>query len=204
MNLMTKSQYAEKRGVSKPAITKLVKSGRIIINADGLVDVEMSDLILDNFSRPSQGTRVPTEEPTTTAVKPRKVKRTKAEQVAFNDMISAIGGEGDYNTARARLTLFMARIKEIEWKEKSGEMIPIDVVDRESFECARRTRDAIIAIEDRISDILAAETDRTKIKAILNQEHRQALDELANMPNINEFIKKHHEATDQKEEGDIS
>ena len=201
MNLMTKAQYSEHRGVSRPAISKLVKNGRIIVNSDGLVDVEMSDLILDNFSRPSQGTRIPQEEPTTSATKPRKVKRTKGQNKAFTDMMSAITGSHDYNTARGMLTSYMADLKKLELQEKQGEMIHIDIVTRESFECARRTRDAILAIEDRISDILAAESDRTKIKEILNTEHRNALDELANMPVINEQIKKRKKQKNEDNNG---
>ena len=188
---MTKAQYAEHRGVSRPAITKLVNNGRIVINSDGLVDVEMSDLVLDNFSRPSQGTRVPKEVPTTTATKPRKVKRTKANQMAFEELMSSITGHHDYNTARGLLTSYTADLKKLELQEKQGEMIHISIVAREAFECARRTRDAILAIEDRVSDILAAETDRDKVKSILNTEHRNALEELTNTPIITERIEKY-------------
>ena len=206
MELMTKAQYAEYRGVSRPAITKLVKNGRLIVNPDGLVDVEMSDLILDNFSRPSQGTRVPRETPTTSATRPRKVKRSKEEKQAFKDMMAAITGHHDYNTARGMLTSYMADLKKLELQEKQGEMIHIDIIAREAFECARRTRDAILAIEDRVADILAAETDRTKVKEILNTEHRNALEELANMPVINEQIEKRkkQKAAEEEDEEDIS
>ena len=200
MELMTKAQYAERRGVSRPAITKLVKNGRIIVNPDGLVDVEMSDLILDNFSRPSQGTRKPVKVPKTRAIIPRKVKRSAKEKAAFTGMMDAITGHHDYNTARSLLTSYMADLKKLELQEKQGEMLHINDVSREAFESARRTRDAILAIEDRISDILAAETDRVKIKEILNTEHRNALEELANMPVINEQIEKHKDQKPEEEE----
>lgn len=180
MNKMSKSEYAEYRGISRPAVSKLARNDRIILYDDGTVDVEASDLILDYFANESQGTRIPSAEPK--KVKPRK--RGKAKHSVVDFLEHAVEEGLDYNTGRSLLTHYTAELKKLELDEKKGESIATYIVEREAFECARRTRDAIFAIEDRIADILAAETDRAKIKDLLNKEHRIALDELASMPVI--------------------
>ena len=175
MMKMSKAEYAKHRGISKPAVSKLIRNNRVMLFEDGKVDVEASDLILDNFANESQG-------------KTRKNENNNDDAGVFAGLEALIDGGMDYNTGRSLLTHYTAELKRLELEEKQGKSLPADIVCREAFECARRVRDGIFAIEDRVADILAAETNRDKIKALLNQEHRIVLNELSNMPEINKRL----------------
>ena len=191
---VSKATYADYRGISRPAVTKLIKDGKVIIDSSSgtdLVDVEASDIMLDHFSNPSQGKRPRNSNPDTIPGRnrsPGKKVEKNTEKTAIKNILSKLTDNVDYSMARALLTKYSADLKKLELDKELNNSVDTDLVRSEAFECARRTRDAIFAIEDRIADILAAENDRDKIKEILNKEHRLALDELSNMPQLNEKL----------------
>ena len=74
---------------------------------------------------------------------------------------------------------FKALLTELEYKERSGELILAkDVVDA-NFEKARMIRDQFLNIPARVSPIIAAERDPKKVHEILDKEIRQVLESLA-------------------------
>lgn len=162
MNLMTISDYARHRHVSQPMISKLVKEDRILVTEDGKVDQEISDLLLDGFSES------PLRNPQPNATDPRDALRAKLENVV------------DYATQRALLTQYKAELAKLELEKSQGKLIDRASTEHAAFTTARRTRDAALRISDRLATILAAETDPTKIRNMLDEEIRQALEELAN------------------------
>lgn len=60
-----------------------------------------------------------------------------------------------------------------------GLLVPRDDVQRAAFECARRTRDALLSIPDRCCDLLASLTDGDAVRTVLTKELTQALEALA-------------------------
>ena len=51
---MTQSAYADHRGVTRSYVTKLKQEGRLVIGADGLVDVAASDAQVDRTADPGR------------------------------------------------------------------------------------------------------------------------------------------------------
>lgn len=64
------------------------------------------------------------------------------------------------------------------------EIVPAKVVLDAGFAISRNVRDAIQNIPDRISEILAAETDPIKVREILNTEIHQSLEGLDKLESI--------------------
>ena len=80
----------------------------------------------------------------------------------------------------SELQILQARYKAIAQKvdldEKLGRVISIDQVNREFFDIARLTRDAILAVPDKLSAILAAESSERRINTILTEHFIDALE----------------------------
>jgi len=72
-----------------------------------------------------------------------------------------------------------AKLARIERKKAEGGLIPMEEVRKDVFDMARATRDAVMSIPERIAAILAAEKDQGKVREILNNEIRQALEGVA-------------------------
>ena len=162
MNLMTKAEYARHRGISKPAISKLVRQDRILITSDGRVDQEISDLLLDEFSQ--QARKRPSHD-----VDP-----------ARKEFIERLTSTGTYAEKRALLTGYKAELARLELERTKSTLVDADEVRKSAFECARRTRDTILSLPNRLSAILAAENSEHKIREYLTTELAKALEELAN------------------------
>ena len=85
----------------------------------------------------------------------------------------------DLTKARAIKEHFKAKMAELEFLERSGELVCAkDVVDA-NFEKARLIRDQLLNIPARVSPILAAERDAKKVNEILTHEIRQCLETLS-------------------------
>lgn len=147
-------------------VSKLVREDRIMITPDGKVDVEISDMLLDQFS--DSGTQ--------TTAKDRDGLTTKLSLI------------GDYSEQRARMTQYKADKAKLDLDLALGRVVDIEIVTRAAHDTARRTRDTIMNIPDRLAPMIAAETDVFKVRTVLDEELRKALDEL-----YNEFIPKQEE-----------
>ena len=85
-----------------------------------------------------------------------------------------------YQTARALHETYRARTARLEFERLSGMLVPADDVRSQAFTAARRVRDSILALPDRLAPVLAAITDPAEIHRALAAELRQALEELSN------------------------
>ena len=81
--------------------------------------------------------------------------------------------------AERRQKLFKAKEAELSYREKAGELIPVDKVKREAFQVARKVRDAIMNIPPKLAHELAAETSPHAIELKLNEAFSKALERLS-------------------------
>lgn len=86
---------------------------------------------------------------------------------------------GTYLDAQRRKELAAAALKELDVRQRSGELIEVAVVERTLFNRTRQTRDALLSLADRLAGILAPITDQTKVHELLTHEIHQALESLA-------------------------
>lgn len=81
--------------------------------------------------------------------------------------------------AKTRKDKAAADLLELQLRTKKGELLERTLVERQAFEAARRVRDAILNVPNRIADQLAVETDRFKVHQLMVAELNKALEELA-------------------------
>ena len=89
------------------------------------------------------------------------------------------GDSSKLTESRAMREHFKALLCELEYKERSGELIYSKDVKEAAFESGRLVRDQLLNIPARVSPIIAAERDAKKVNEILTQEIRQCLETIA-------------------------
>jgi len=184
MAKMKMSEYASYRGVSRAAVCKAVKSGRISViveNDKRFIDPVVADIQWEQNSDISKKTT-----PTIAEKKSRNAAREASEEIVprgtdepQGSPPASVAGSGDFNTSKAMKESFLALTAELNYKKEIGVLISATEVEETAFRLARQVREALMNIPVRISSELAAETDSNKIFEKLNSEFRQALEELA-------------------------
>ncbi len=160
------SQYAEHIGASPAYVTKLKKNGRLVLReVDGrsVVDFDQSDRLVRNtadLSRAGNGANAAPGKAPTSPIAPL-----------------AAGGRVDviFRTAQAQERAYAAKLAELDYRERTGELVRKVEIERELASRLVALRDALEVLADRIAPLVAAETDQFKCRAILRDEHRQAL-----------------------------
>ncbi|MCK6467194.1 MAG: hypothetical protein L6Q53_03225 [Candidatus Brocadia sinica] len=99
-----------------------------------------------------------------------------------------------YGQARTERMIWLARQSQLNYERESGKLVDASEVRQAAFETARMTRDAILAVPDRVASLLAGEIsasgkiDKTRVHEILGKELRQALENLSNNLNRPEGV----------------
>lgn len=81
----------------------------------------------------------------------------------------------DYSRKKA---LYDSRMKELAFKERSGELVLASEISKRAFELAKITKTNLLNIPNKISNELAAEVDPHKIKIMLINEINEALESM--------------------------
>ncbi|MFM1991328.1 MAG: hypothetical protein RJA99_4285 [Pseudomonadota bacterium] len=167
VQLITQAEYARRRGVSRAAVTQAVKAGRIVL-IDGKVDPDVADVQWKRNTDPAQqrGAAALASMASTAAIAPR----------------APAGEEGappDLHDARRRREQALAELAELELAEKRGELVPVADVQKALVSKVLGVRDSLDTLADRLSPLLAAESDPAKVYAMLRSEIRQVLAQLS-------------------------
>jgi len=154
-------EYARHRGTSHSTVQKAIDSGRISTLPNGKIDSEVADR----------------EWRENTEARPKGSSKKRQAPDGQEAVIAA-----GYTKSRAVREFFLARMAEIEYKEKLGSLISKDEVQIATFNHFRQYRDGMLNIPDRVAAMLAAESDAAKGYKILADEIRKALNEFADSP----------------------
>jgi hypothetical protein len=165
INLLTQADYARHRGVSKPAVSKAVRAGRITLTAEGMIDATAADAQWARNSRVRAGAG---RSPSTGAAAPPQ-----------EDGADAKPGTDDYWASRSRREAAEAELAEIALAEKNNEVIQVKAVDAAWAQAMAAVREHLTQISARVGSTIAAETDPIKVEQMLADEHHNALNLLA-------------------------
>ena len=161
---MNFTEYAAHRGVARNAVQTALSTGRIsyVLDEQGKkrIDPVQADLQWMKNTDPS------------------KQNNTKKDSPVDMSNIPLL------HESRAIRAWFEAKLSELEYGERSQELLSAKQVRKECFELGRRVRDAILQVPDRISSQLAAESDSFRIHTLLSQELTTALRGLSDLEKI--------------------
>lgn len=170
-NEVTQKDFAALRGVSPALVSKWKDQGRLVMNKAGnRVLVAETTAVLERTRDPARGGD--------RTGRGRQVASSAPPAPADGAGRAGRAGEGPvdglvYQAEAAREKRAAAQLRELELAEKAGELVMAVLADRRAFELARAGRDAVMAVPDRLSTLLAAESNPAKVHALLLAECRR-------------------------------
>lgn len=179
IELLTQSEYAERVGVSRQYIQKLVKSGKIML-VDGRVDVSQADSSIESTRQPHQPSKV---SESLTSIHKGDVDIDGMSVEELMRLRSELSGENPAESSKpeqllsARVHHYQqkARIAQMEADKKEGLLVSAEAAERTWFTTARQTRDKLMSIPDRKAAEFAGMKNEHEIHKDLSNEIRIAL-----------------------------
>ncbi len=174
--LVSLREYARRRGISHVAVHKAIKAGRIS-TVDGKIDPAQADREwIENTDQSKPRNRV--------TGKPKQARRAgePSEPMDLGGSEDAQGGNGTatgYAKARAARELYQAQLAKLELDRQRGVLIRADEVRVGAFNMARKARDQLIALPERVAAVLAATDDAAEVQRILEEEIERICQEIA-------------------------
>ena len=172
------ADYAKQRGVTPRQIRRLIQKGKIpksALKPKGkrfIVDPKKADIALSgSLSQVHKSGKPASEKRTTPATTPAKKKKIgPLTELEKKEMTLA-----ECQRLHER---YKAALKQLEYDQKSGRLVPAADVKAAAFEIGRSIRDQIMNIPHRLGPVLAGEADPARITQLLEDEFRTALEQL--------------------------
>lgn len=155
MNLITQAEFARQQGFSKPYVCKLVKQG-IVVLEDGKVNREQAELALAAQRNPDLPLR-------------------------RSGMSSSDAGDLNRQYLEAKVEREHENIKLLRAKANAevGKLVDVESVKKEAFTMARKVRDGLLNLPDRLAAMFASNSDEKEIHNLLTKEINFVLEELS-------------------------
>lgn len=181
MSIRQYAAYRRARGLpghSRSTVERALREGRIERNADGRIDptvadqqwTERTDALKQSRTKHRTG-----DGSSETAARTPERRRPADTPSGPSPSVPSLA------QSRAIREAYRAKLARIEYEEKAGNLVSLAEVKATSFRQARVVRDRLLAVSDRLSAPLAAETDPRKVMQMLEEEILQALEELSHV-----------------------
>lgn len=165
MTVATQSEFAAILGKDKSYATRLKQAGRLVLTADGLVDVEKSRALIAATADPSRSA----------AVDARANETMRQERAA--PAADAIGNS--YQTAKAVNEKYKALTAKAEYEQLIGKLVDADEARLFAADLAASFRGSLEILPDRLAPELVPISDTEAVRAVLVESFEQVLTDLA-------------------------
>lgn len=169
--LLTQTDYAARRGVSRQYVSKLVKEG-VLPLIDGKVNPVQADAILEARREPSRQTHQQRQEHQAAIVGESGQRRTISNAELPTILLKT----------KIKSETEKAKLLEIKANVEAGKYVDIDDVRAAAFKQGRIVRDSILIIADRLAPVLANMSNVDEIHKLLTEEHNKALEVISKQP----------------------
>ena len=139
MEGMSERAYAAHSGLSRGAVQKARKNGRLVLFADGSINASASDARRGAMTDPDQQ------------------MRSRGGSGSGEGAVSGPGDSTSYLKARTALTVYQAQERQIAIQKKKGLLVDRARAETLVFRLARQERDAWVTWPARVAAIMAAE-----------------------------------------------
>ena len=145
MEGMSERAYAEASGLSRGAVQKARKNGRLVLFADGSINASASDARRGAMTDPDQQMR----------------SRGSVSEGA----VSGPGDSTSYLKARTALTVYQAQERQLSIQRKKGVLVDRARAETLVFRLARQERDTWVTWPTRVAALMAAQLSAEMEKA---------------------------------------
>ena len=196
---VNQAEFARIVGVSKPYITKLVKTGKLKLNENGKLNLEESKKILSSSKNPSfDANREHAQKQKGVPLKER-VEKSTAENMPKQETPKTTNNDSEdlgntvpndmfkinilFNKARAAEKVALAKLRDIDLKLKQGELLEAETVKREAAEVGNLITQKLYNMVYKLAPLLVGIETQKQAKDILESEVEIVLEELNRMSN---------------------
>lgn len=172
------SEYAIHRGVSKPAVSKAIKLGRITLLPDGTIDPDLADKqwagSVSRVNTPKQADKPKKDRVAEVVVVDSDVTPDAIAELAIPDGLPLTEIKAIHETIKARHS-YLNLVKE------RGELTDVALVNKQLFTIGRDIRDGWLNWVNQVSGDMAAElqVDQHKLTILLERKVKAHLSELS-------------------------
>ena len=196
---VNQAEFARIVGVSKPYITKLVKTGKLKLNENGKLNLEESKKILSSSKNPSfDANREHAQKQKGVPLKER-VEKSTAENIPKQETPKTTNNDSEdlgntvpndmfkinilFNKARAAEKVALAKLRDIDLKLKQGELLEAETVKQEAAEVGNLITQKLYNMVYKLAPLLVGVETQKQAKDILESEVEIVLEELNRMSN---------------------
>ncbi|MBP2081654.1 MULTISPECIES: terminase small subunit [Pseudomonas] len=181
MTHLTKSEFAARHGWSKSYVSKLAKQDRLVLTADGKVDVEATELLLAESADPSKAAVAARHEE-------HRVERDVRSQLqpgpgSFTTLQpdSPSVGAHNFQKAKAHREYYLAQLAEAEFNKVQGNLVERQAVEDAAYSAGRMLRDQFLGLAPQLAAELVAMSDPWDIEKHLIDAFRRVFTEVGKM-----------------------
>lgn len=176
MTSLTRTEFAESRGWSRQYVSKLAKQGRLVLTADGKVDVDATNALLANSADPSKAGVAARHERERLQRDVHSQVSPQAEYLPASSPTVA-GVLPDFQKARAHREYYLGQLAEAEFRKVQGSLVEKAAVEQAAFNAARLLRDLLLGLPKQLSAELAAINDPWELERRLTAGLRRVLED---------------------------
>ncbi|WP_445677433.1 terminase small subunit [Pseudomonas putida] len=181
MTYLTKSEFAARRGWSKSYVSKLANQDRLVLTADGKVDVEATETLLAESADPSKAAVAARHEDNRVERDVRTHLQPSGDTPAVQPPVPQPGKGPDFQKARAHREYYLAQLAEAEFNKVQGNLVERKAVEDAAFAAGRTLRDLVFGLAPQLAAELTGMSDSWEIEKHLAGAFRQVFDDAAKM-----------------------
>lgn len=158
MTEMTQAEYARHIGKTKQYVGKLVRTGKLVLTPDGLLDSDVSDAA-------------------------RKGTADPARELAQNEAAGAVLTNEDamsYTKARTQRELLKGQHEELKYRRAAGELVEVGAIESVLKDIFRDLRESLQGLPTITKGRLVSMVDEREIQVYLNGEIHTLLEDISN------------------------
>lgn len=177
----TQSAFARRRGVSKAAVAKWKAQGLLSMTADGLVEIEESEWRLEDRPSSNRGgkTKPALIEPVSQRpAAPLSIAQDETPADAAERIVRETGAPYTHAEAVRIKENYLALLRQLEFDQKSGAVVPIDLVIAVLVEQLAKVRNKVLGIAVRVAPRAAILKSSEEVRDLIDTEAALALEEL--------------------------
>ncbi|AEJ12320.1 MULTISPECIES: hypothetical protein [Pseudomonas] len=181
MTHLTKSEFAARHGWSKSYVSKLAKQDRLVLTADGKVDVEATELLLAESADPSKAAVAARHEEHRVERDVRSQLQPGPGPFATLQPDSPSVGAHNFQKAKAHREYYLAQLAEAEFNKVQGNLVERQAVEDAAYSAGRMLRDQFLGLAPQLAAELVAMSDPWDIEKHLIDAFRRVFTEVGKM-----------------------
>ncbi|AAY91278.1 terminase small subunit [Pseudomonas protegens] len=178
MTVISKSEFAARRGWAKSYVSKLAKQDRLVLTADGKIELEATEALLAESADPSKAAVAARHE----EARIDRDVRSGLVPTVETDAVPQLPSKGpDFQKSRAHREHYLARLAEAEFYKVQGDLVDREAVTVAAYNAGRMVRDLLFGMSPQLAAEVAALSDPWEIERHLTGAFRRALEDAGRM-----------------------